>query len=52
VIKKNKSTKVPIRLYELALYTKYKELAKNGHKRTKELVILQTQGAERRILKL
>jgi len=30
----NKSTKVPIRLYELALDTKYKELAKKGHKRT------------------
>jgi len=30
----NKSTKVPIRLCELALDTKYKELAKNGYKRT------------------
>jgi hypothetical protein len=29
-----KSTKVPIRLYDLALDTNYKELAKKGHKRT------------------
>ena len=35
VIKMNNSTKVPIRLYELALDTGYKELAKKkGRKRT------------------
>jgi hypothetical protein len=43
VIKINNSTKVPIRLCELALDTRYKELAKN--KDIKELVILQMQRA-------